>query len=161
MSALSALSVSPRRLPRLLAPAAALMLLAASVLHAGESISITLDGSAEVPPVITAATGSGEITVLPDRTVNGRIKVSGMVPTMAHIHEGAIDRNGPAIITLVPTGEDGFAVPPDARLSESEYASFIAGKLYVNVHSAKHPSGEIRAQLLRMKVATRPPGAAD
>lgn len=126
----------------------AMLLIASTGLHAESPISTPLNGSAEVPPVTTAATGSSQITVLPDRSVNGSVKISGMVPTMAHIHEAAVGKNGPPIITLVPAPNDSYAVPAGTKLTEAQYASFTAGRLYVNVHSAKHPDGEIRAQLL-------------
>ena len=140
-------SKSPITLPRRLAPLA-LLLLASTNLYAQQPMSISLSGAAEVPPVTTSAKGSGQITVLPDRTVSGSIKVSGLVPTMAHIHEGAAGKNGPAIITLTKIADDTFAVPADARLTAAQYKSYRAGKLYVSVHSAQYPNGEIRAQLL-------------
>ncbi len=66
----------------------ALLLLVSANLYAQQPMSISLKGSAEVPPVTTLATGSGQITVFPDHTVSGSIKTSGFVPTMAHIAIG-------------------------------------------------------------------------
>lgn len=139
-------SKSPRNLLSRVAPYA-LLLLASANLYAQQPVSLSLKGGYEVPPVKTSATGTGQITVLVDRTVSGSIKVSGMVPTMAHIHEAAAGKNGPPIITLSKTANGGFTVPADAKLSAAQYTSYMAGKLYVNVHSARHPDGEIRAQL--------------
>jgi len=138
----------------------ALLLLASTNLYAQQPMSISLTGDAEVPPVTTSAKGTGQITVLPDRTVSGSIKVSGLVPTMAHIHEGAVGKNGPPIITLTQTANDSFAVPAGARLSDAQYTRFTTGELYVNVHSAQYPNGEIRAQLLRTDAAATPTRAA-
>jgi hypothetical protein len=154
------LSKSPSTLPRLLLPFT-LLLLASANLYAQQPMSISLNGNAEVPPVITSAKGSGLITVMPDRTVSGTIKVSGFVPTMAHIHEGAVGKNGPPIITLTQTASDSFAVPAGARLTGAQYTGFTSGALYVNVHSAQHPNGEIRAQLLRTEAAATPTRAGD
>lgn len=133
-----------RRLSRLVPLA---LLVAAANLYADSPISISLTGAAEVPPVTTEATGMVNISVLPNRTVSGSIDTKGMVPTMAHIHEGAVGMNGPSIITLIKKDDKVFTVPADAKLSEDQYTSYLAGKLYVNVHSQAFPNGEIRAQL--------------
>jgi len=140
-------STSPLRLFTRAAPLA-LLLLASANLHAEQPIDVALSGSSVVPPVTTIASGTGQFTITPDHKVIGSIKVYEMTPTMAHIHEAAPGKNGPPIITLGKTANDSYAVPPDATLSNEQYASYLAGNLYVYVHSAKHPDGELRAQLL-------------
>lgn len=69
-------------------------------LYAQQPMAITLKGVAEVPAVKTSTTGTGQIMVLPDQTVSGSIKTSGLVSTAAHIHEAASGQSGPPIITL-------------------------------------------------------------
>ena len=50
---------------------------------------------------------------------------------------------------IVPLTKEGdtYKVPASARLTEVQMASFKAGNLYINVHSAANPGGEIRGQL--------------
>lgn len=148
-------SMPPRSLLNRLAPLALLLIAWASA-HAEQPLSVSLMGSAEVPPVTTSAIGSAQISVRPDHTVSGSIKISGFVATMAHIHEAAAGKNGPPIITLSKTESGSFSVPVGARLTDAQYASYLAGNLYVNVHSARSPNGEIRAQLLASEGTAKP-----
>ena len=138
---------SPFRLFMRLAPLA-LLFLGSANLYAEHPIEVTLTGSTVVPPVTTIATGTGQFTATPDHKMIGSIKVYEMTPTMVHIHEAPPGKNGPPLITLGKTANDSYAVPPDAILSDEAYASYLAGNLYVHVHSAKYPDGELRAQML-------------
>jgi hypothetical protein len=63
-----------------------------------------LDGSKEVPPVATSASGTG-IMVLNSitRLVAGNLSTTGVTGTAAHVHEGAAGANGPVIIPLTLT----------------------------------------------------------
>lgn len=106
-----------------------------------------LDGAEENPPVKTSGAAKGEVVVKPDRTVSGKITVSGFKPTAAHIHNAPVGKNGPVIVTLQKTGDDAFVVPDGAKLNDAQYSAYLAGNLYVNVHSAANPSGEVRAQI--------------
>ncbi len=126
--------------------AGALYLAACSTFMAGNNDKVTLTGANEVPAVATAATGTGTITIAADGSVSGSITVTGMEPTMGHIHQGAPGTNGPVIVPFVQNG-NVFTAPAGAKLNEVQMAAYRAGNLYVNVHSAAHPSGQIRAQL--------------
>lgn len=132
--------------PRLFARIAplALLLLASAGVHAEQ---FALSGGAEVPPVATSASGTGDIAVMPDHSVSGSVRISGMSPSMAHIHTGAVGKNGPPIVTLNKGADGSFGVPAGAKLSDAQYADYLAGNLYVNVHSAQNPGGELRGQL--------------
>ena len=108
---------------------------------------VTLTGAQEVPANTSTASGSSDIRVAPDRSVSGGVRYTGMAATVAHIHEAPAGANGPVIVPLVQSGSGMFAVPAGAMLTPPQYASYQAGNLYVNVHSAAYPAGEIRAQL--------------
>ena len=109
-------------------------------------IKVTLSGTNEVPPVTTAASGGGTIKIGDDGSVSGSVSTTGVAGTVAHIHEGAAGTNGPVIVPLTNEG-DTYKVPAGAKLTEAQMATFKAGNLYINVHSAAHPGGEIRGQL--------------
>lgn len=109
--------------------------------------TLSLGGDQEVPPVSTAAKGSGSITVGSDMSVTGKITTTGVAGTMAHIHTAAAGANGPVTVPLEKDGDNGWKVPAGAKLTEAQYADYKAGKMYVNVHSAANKGGEIRAQL--------------
>jgi len=109
--------------------------------------ALTLTGDDEVPPVKTNASGSGSIAVAADKSVTGSVVTTGITATAAHIHTGAKGTNGPVIIPLAKKGDNEWSVPPGTKLTDEQYNSFKAGNLYVNVHSAANPGGEIRAPL--------------
>ena len=111
------------------------------------SQQVTLSGGEEVPPVATPASGSGTVTVNPDHSVSANIRVTGMTATAAHIHMGGSGANGPVIVPFTKSGDNTFVAPDGAKLTEAQYASYKAGNTYVNVHSARNPGGEVRAQL--------------
>ena len=126
---------------------AVLALAGFSSLATAQDAQVTLSGAQEVPAVGTSAAGSSTISVSPDQSVNGSVTTSVMAGTMAHIHTAAAGQNGPVIIPLTKSGENTWSVPPGTKLTDAQYDSFKAGNLYVNVHSAAHPGGEVRAQL--------------
>ena len=127
--------------------AASFSLLALAFAANAADITVKLSGAQEVPPVASAAAGTGTIVINNDKSVSGSVKTSGIDGTMAHIHVGEPGKNGPPIITLTKTADNTWSVPAGAALTEEQYNSFKAGNLYINVHSAEHKGGEIRSQL--------------
>lgn len=119
-----------------------------SMMHSGHTVNVSLSGSEEVPPVATAARGSGTIKIADDKSVSGSVTTTGVAGLAAHIHTGARGQNGPVSIGLVRTADNVWALPAGARLNDAQYAAFKAGNLYVNVHSAQHKGGEIRGQMM-------------
>jgi hypothetical protein len=108
---------------------------------------IALSGDNEVPPVSTSASGSGTVTVNADCAVSANVTVSGMTATAAHIHQGEPGKNGPVIVPFTKSGDNAFGAAPGAKMTPEQCAAYKAGNTYVNVHSAKNPAGEVRAQL--------------
>ena len=122
--------------------------LAAAAAHAGDT-QVVLTGAEETPAVTTAASGSGTISVGAgaEHAVSGGITTKEVQATAAHIHLAAQGKSGPPVITLAKTGDNTWSVPAGSTLNDEQYASYLAGNLYINVHSADHKPGEIRGQL--------------
>lgn len=107
-----------------------------------------LSGQQEVPPVATSGAGSVEATF--DRSTNKlayRVNYSGLSgpATMGHFH-------GPAEAGRNAGVVHGFAnaaspIQGEATLTAAQAADLLAGRWYVNIHTARHPGGEIRAQV--------------
>jgi hypothetical protein len=112
------------------------------------SVSVSLSGANEVPPNNSTASGSGSFTIGADKSVSGSVTATGMAPTAAHIHMAARGVNGPVIVPLTQA-DNTFSTPAGAKLSDEQYNAYLAGNLYVNVHSKAFPGGEIRAQLTK------------
>ena len=141
---MNAVTNSPSRI-RILATAMLFGTLAIGSASAA-GMKVTLSGANEVPPVTTSATGSGTITVGDDGSVSGSVTTTGIAGTAAHIHEGAAGKNGPVIVPFTKDG-DTYKALAGAKLTEAQMATLKAGGLYVNVHSAANPGGELRSQL--------------
>jgi len=135
---------------RPLAAAMALAFLASgaySVAAMGADIKVTLSGTEEVPPVTTKATGSGTVMIGNDGAVSGTITTKDIAGTAAHIHEAAAGKNGGVIVPMTKSGDDGWTFAAGAKLTDAQMAALKAGNLYINVHTAANPGGEIRGQL--------------
>jgi hypothetical protein len=113
----------------------------------GATITVTLSGDQEVPPVRSSAAGSGTVTITDDGAVSGVIRTTGIAGNAAHIHLGAPGKAGPVAVPLVKGNDGNWTFAPNAKLNHTQLAAYKSGELYINVHSAAYPDGEIRGQL--------------
>jgi len=132
-----------------LALAAILVALSACVIMSPvKNVGVSLNGAEEVPPVATDARATGTIMVADNQSVSGNVTTTGLAGVAAHIHVGARGENGPVAIGLTRIADNAWAVPSGAKFSADQYAAFLAGRTYINVHTAANKGGEIRAQLV-------------
>jgi cytochrome c peroxidase len=122
----------------------------------------TMDGAQEVPPVTTLGSGiAGFESDVARRTIEFRLDVQNVVNiTAAHIHSGLPGENGPIIFVLSATGfvsppalvgivGSGDLIPvPGIANFDDVINAMRNSALYVNIHSAANPNGEIRGQIL-------------
>jgi hypothetical protein len=124
----------------------------ASEVHA-QQVQLTGEakGSNEVPPLQSAASGSAVASYDPaTRTLSWTITYSGLStrPTAMHFHGPADSTRNAGIALLIPGNLDS-PIMGSAVLSESQAADLLAGRWYLNIHTAAHPAGELRAQMTR------------
>jgi len=113
----------------------------------GTVFEATLSGAQEVPAVATAATGTATITLNAARTaISYVVRHTLAGATAAHIHGGAPGVNGGVVVPLASATSE---ISGTATVTSAQVADLESGGLYVNVHSAAHPGGEIRGQILR------------
>lgn len=124
---------------------------------AREGYSYELNGGQEVPPVETNGTGVGMATIDRDQSnVHFMMVVSGLSAAIdaAHFHEGRPGTNGGVIFNLTPFltsvgGAYGYWTENDMAPFNTHAAKFRMNNVYVNVHTATFPSGEIRGNVVR------------
>jgi hypothetical protein len=127
---------------------AALVLAGCASMGGPDSAPVRLTGDQEVPPVKTSGTGTATITVGEDKSVSAKITTQGVAGAFAaHIHEAPAGANGPVIVPMDRTGENEWSTKGGARLTDAQYESYKAGRLYFNVHTQQNKGGEVRGQI--------------
>lgn len=119
------------------------------------TVSATFTGDAEVPPVMTSATGMVEATLdgfafsLSGSFEGLESDLEPIAGTPAHVQEAAIGENGPVVflIDVASADERSGTLSLEATLNDVELAAFLMGSFYVNIHAEGNPGGELRAQL--------------
>jgi hypothetical protein len=107
----------------------------------------TLSGAQENPVIVTKASGYAVLALSADMsTLSYRVLTADLISvTAAHIHEGAVGQNGGVLIDLAP-GASG-PISGTTSVTAEQVAKLLSGNTYVNIHTARHGSGEIRGQV--------------
>lgn len=126
-------------------------------------IDVAVSAAEVFPSTNSTATGTGQLTFnLVTGTVTGGVTLSGITATLAHIHSAIAGTNGPIIVNFMQSATDPnrWDAEAGAVLTADQVNALLAGQLYVNVHSAAHPSGEIRGQIKPQGIAVAVAGLA-
>ncbi len=112
--------------------------------------SAHLEGSQEAPP--TGATGQGLVTITLSadlKTMNIHGVFAGLTGPIvaAHFHVGPVGVSGPVVLGLNDLLIGGNRLAGSKPLSATMLHQILNGQIYVNVHTAAFPAGEIRGQL--------------
>ncbi|MET3120003.1 hypothetical protein AAKU64_004251 [Undibacterium sp. GrIS 1.8] len=114
------------------------------------AINGKLTASAETPS--NSSTGTGLLAATFNKqtnVLNWTVSYSGLTgPVKAgHFHGPAIAGQN-AGVALGFTGSTDSPIKGSATLTPAQAADLLAGKWYVNLHTAANPGGEVRAQAL-------------
>ncbi len=119
---------------------------------AGDSTAFVakLSGATEVPA--NASTGSGTLEASLDKqtsVLSWTLSYSGLTgPVKAgHFHGPAVAGSN-AGVALAFTGSVESPIKGSATLTAAQIDDLMAGKWYVNLHTAANPGGEVRGQVM-------------
>ena len=119
------------------------------MMSANRSTTTQLSGANEVPAVSSTATGKVDTTYNKDTgTLVWTITYSGLsgAATGGHFHGPAMaGANAPVVVPL--KGSLASPISGSMVLTSAQADDLLAGKWYVNLHTAANPGGEIRGQV--------------
>ncbi|MDE2259808.1 MAG: CHRD domain-containing protein [Betaproteobacteria bacterium] len=114
-------------------------------------LSAQLSTAAEIPA--KSGPGIGSVDAILD-TASGKLKytitydgLSGRA-TAAHFHGPASASESAGVVVKI-TGDLTSPIEGEAMLTPEQANALMAGRWYVNIHTANNPSGEIRGQLMK------------
>jgi hypothetical protein len=141
------------RMGTMLAVAAVAALAAGAASAEVKHFTAKLDGASETPPNDSKATGTAWVDLdTASKTMSWKLEYSGLSgpATMAHFHGPA--PVGKAAGVVAPfKGEVSSPNKGSASLTDAQIGALESGMLYINVHTAAHPGGEIRGQVTAAK----------
>jgi len=129
--------------------------LGAAVAFAGpafaDKMKATLDGKSQVPANTSAGTGTADVDYDPaSKKLSWKVTYSGLSgpATAAHFHGPAAAGANAGVAVAIPNAT-ASPVEGSATLTDAQAADLVAGKYYINIHTAANPGGEIRGQVMK------------
>ncbi len=119
------------------------------------TFNVALEGAQETPALAVAGTGGGTAVVnTVANTIALNLSFSGLTgaATAAHLHGPAV-RGTPAGVKI--TIGTTSPITNTVTYSESDEADILAGRWYVNIHTAANGAGELRGQLDNLGPASK------
>jgi CHRD domain-containing protein len=114
------------------------------------ALKAQLSGATEVPANTSKGTGTAAITFdTASKALSWKLNYSDLSgpATMAHFHGPAEAGKNAGVAVPIPNTASGSE--GTATLTDAQAADLLAGKYYVNVHTAANPGGEIRGQVTK------------
>ncbi|HET8986530.1 MAG TPA: CHRD domain-containing protein [Trueperaceae bacterium] len=112
------------------------------------TFEVVLSGADEVPANASTAVGSANVTVVGNRlAIDGAWDGFDIVDPGAHVHGPAAAGANAGILFELAYDNAAKTFEGTFTMNADQMAYFLAGELYINLHSAAFPNGEIRGQI--------------
>ena len=116
-----------------------------------DKMKATLDSKSEVPANASAGKGTADLDYDPaTKKLSWKLTYSGLSgpATAAHFHGPAEAGKNAGVAVAIPNATTS-PVEGSATLTDAQAADLVAGKYYINIHTAANPGGEIRGQVTK------------
>jgi hypothetical protein len=114
-------------------------------------VTVQLTGAQEVPPTTSKGTGTAVLTLdAAKKTVAWKLTWKDLTGDAgaAHIHgPAAPGANAGVVVGLGGTAPLKQPLEGSSVLTDAQWADLVAGKDYINIHTAENKGGEVRGQI--------------
>ena len=123
---------------------------AANNAMAPRSFTAWLTAGQEVPPNLSLGNGTASVTLDPNGMLHWTVSYQGLSgpATAAHFHGPATPGFNAGVVVPISGPSPASPMQGSAQLTPAQIADLVAGRWYVNVHTAANPGGEIRGQVV-------------
>jgi hypothetical protein len=125
--------------------------LAALLATASVAVAETVQLKADLKGSSAAAKGDAAVTYdTTSKQATWRISYSGLSgpPTAAHFHGPAQPGANAGVAVPIPNVATS-PVQGSATLTDAQAEDLLAGRYYINIHTAANPAGEVRGQVAK------------